>query len=79
MTQKVIKIGTSAAVVIPKEMLKDLQIKVGDSVALEVNKDRTVKIKPMGGRTPNRNERIAKLTLDFIDRYRNDLEALAKK
>ncbi len=79
MTQKVIKIGTSAAVVIPREMLKDLQIKVGDSVALEVNKDRTVKIKPTSGRTPNRNERIAKLTLDFIDRYRNDLEALAKK
>lgn len=78
MTQKVIKIGTSAAVVIPKEMLKNLGLKTGDNVHVEISKDRTVRIKPTGKHSLKRGERIAKLTLNFVDRYRKDLEALAK-
>ena len=48
MTQKIIKIGTSAAVVIPKKTLEDLEVKIGDNVELEVDKkSRRISIEPV--------------------------------
>ncbi|MBI2038973.1 MAG: AbrB/MazE/SpoVT family DNA-binding domain-containing protein [Candidatus Niyogibacteria bacterium] len=79
MTQKVLKVGTSAAVTIPKKSLKELGLKPGDKVTVEIDrKKRTVSIHSVRGIT-KRQERIAKLTFDFISRYRKDLEALARK
>ena len=37
MTQKVLKIGSSAAVIIPKKSLKELGLRPGDEVSLEVD------------------------------------------
>lgn len=78
MTQKVLKVGTSAAVIIPKASLLELGLKPGDFVTVEVNKRRRiVSIKPQT-KLSKRQEKIAELTLKFINRYRKDLEALAK-
>jgi antitoxin component of MazEF toxin-antitoxin module len=79
MTQKVLRVGTSAAVTIPKEALKDLGLKIGDRVRVQVDSDNislTV--------TPSiiESDHLAKTretTARFIERYRKDLEALAKK
>ena len=79
MTQKVIKVGDSAAVIIPKKSLKELGIRLGDEVSVEVNqRSKLVSIRPLD-KSSGRQQRIAELTYNFINRYRKDLEALAQK
>ena len=47
MTQKLLKVGTSAAVTIPKKSLKELGLKIGDEVRVAVDtKEKTVIIEP---------------------------------
>ncbi len=70
MTQKVIRVGTSAAIIIPKRTMLDRGIHIGDQVE--------VKVTPVKKLSPQ-DTKIAKLTLNFIERYRFDLEALANK
>ncbi|MEK7507492.1 MAG: AbrB/MazE/SpoVT family DNA-binding domain-containing protein [Patescibacteria group bacterium] len=78
MTQKVLKVGSSAAVTIPKKSLKDLGLKIGDSVRVEINqKSRTVSITPAVREIVD--EELVRWTKSFIKRYRPALEALAKK
>ncbi len=78
MARKVIKIGTSAGVTIPKEVLKEMDIKPGDEVVVEVDKENN-KISYMKKESSGkRGDRVAELTLDFIDRYREDLKRLAE-
>jgi antitoxin component of MazEF toxin-antitoxin module len=80
MTQKVLKVGSSAAVTISKEALKSLGVRVGDTVMVSLDGDRKVlSVSPTKKSTSRQDERIAKLTLGFIDRYRADLVALANK
>ncbi|OGF77095.1 hypothetical protein A3H65_00775 [Candidatus Giovannonibacteria bacterium RIFCSPLOWO2_02_FULL_45_14] len=83
MTQKVIKIGTSAAVVIPKEELKNLRLKIGDRVFVScdmVNRRFVISRKPIDlSIISERDLELIKWTRNFIGRYRKDLEALAKK
>ncbi|MDO8492315.1 MAG: AbrB/MazE/SpoVT family DNA-binding domain-containing protein [bacterium] len=85
MIQKVLKVGSSVAVTIPKNALLGLGIKAGDNVNLTVNeKTREVSFRPVVKRpkiknSDNHQEKIAALTLNFINRYRSDLESLAGK
>ncbi|MBI2635434.1 MAG: AbrB/MazE/SpoVT family DNA-binding domain-containing protein [Parcubacteria group bacterium] len=79
MTQKVLKVGSSAAVTIPKKSLEELGLKVGDRVAVEVDKKRKAVIVQPTKKLSVREGRVAELTLNFIDRYRKDLETLARK
>ncbi|MBI3305433.1 AbrB/MazE/SpoVT family DNA-binding domain-containing protein [Candidatus Parcubacteria bacterium] len=77
MTQKVLKVGTSAAVTIPKKSLQELGLKIGDRVAVEVHrKSRKVVIEPM---VRELDPALLEWTRKFINRYRPALEALAKK
>lgn len=83
MLQKVLKVGSSAAITIPKKSLEGLGMAIGENVHVVVNEQEgMVTIRPQRSLdVPNakkRHEQIAKLTLNFIDRYRKDLEALAK-
>lgn len=79
MTQKLLKVGSSAAVTIPKKSLKELGLKIGDEVRVAVDvKEKMVIIEP-ANQLSKADNKIAKLTLDFINRYRKDLEALARK
>lgn len=77
MTQKVLKVGTSAAVTIPKESLKELGLKIGDRVRLKVDvKRRMVSIEPIALRI---NAELLEWTNGFIRQYRAALNALAKQ
>ena len=79
MTQKVIKVGGSAAVIIPKKSLKELGLRFGDEVNVAVDyKNRSVSISSPT-KVSKHQEKISALTLGFINRYRKDLEALAHK
>jgi antitoxin component of MazEF toxin-antitoxin module len=79
MTRKILQVGSSAAVTIPTNALKALGIAVGDSVNVFLNAAKhTISIEPVNVKIESRNEKITSLTLNFVDRYREDLEALAK-
>lgn len=77
MTQKVLKVGDSAAVTIPKKSLAELGLKIGDQVIVEINKKkRVVLIEPVNKKI---DKEIIEWTRKFIEKYRPALEALAKK
>lgn len=78
MTQKVLKVGSSAAVTIPKDILRELGVRIGDSIALRFSKAKKAVVIELP-RESAQEQRIAHLTLNFIQRYRKDLEALARK
>jgi len=76
MTQKVLKVGSSAAVTIPKRSLAELGLKAGDRVVVEIDKKRrAVVIKP----AVKIDRELLAWTSRFIERYRPALEALARK
>jgi len=78
MAQKIIKIGSSIGITIPRKSAEELGLTVGDSVTLAVDAERKVfSIRPE--RESVRQKKITELTLNFIERYRKDLEALAGK
>ncbi len=80
MTQKVLKVGTSAAVIIPKKSLKELGLNIGDEVSVFIDRShRIVSIEPIQKEMNLRDKEILNWTKKFIDRYRPVLEALAKK
>lgn len=79
MTQKVLKVGSSAAVTIPKDILRELGVRIGDSIALHFNKTKKSVVIELPEKNTQEDQRIAHLTFNFIKRYRKDLEALAQK
>lgn len=79
MTQKVLKVGDSAAVTIPKESLKALKVKIGDKVVTTVSQDLGIMvIKSIKNDTPTDLEFIA-WTKVFLKQYGKSLKALARK
>lgn len=82
MTQKILKVGTSLAVTIPKNIQEGLEVGPGDFVETDFDKETkvfSVKKKTGTALVKGGKNRITKLTLSFIDRYRKDLEALRDK
>lgn len=76
MIQKVLNVGTSAAVTIPKRSLKELGLKIGDSVTVTLNPTtRRVYIEPA---TSVDKETIA-WARGFVEKHHSALKALAKK
>ncbi len=79
MAQKVIKIGKSAGIVIPKAMREEYGIQPGDTVDLRTE-DNGITIQPAAQATfTEEDKRVAKIADRFIRRYRSDIEALADK
>lgn len=82
MNQKVLKIGTSLGITIPKQAAESLRLRAGDSIRVDFSPENnllTVRPKLENSKGSVRRARIARLTSDFIERYRADLEALAHK
>lgn len=80
MLQKVIKVGNSAAITIPREFLNTAKINIGDHVHVELDEATgaivvSSKQKPFKGMSPD----IAQWTKKFIDKNRQALEELASK
>lgn len=81
MTQKIIKVGTSAAVTIPKKSLGELEVKIGDKVIVTIDrKKKVVVIEPVKKKTKKKiNTELIAWTDNFIEQYRSAFEALVKK
>lgn len=75
MIQKILKVGTSAAVTLPKHSLEELGVRIGDNVEVDVRGEAVI-VRAAKKRSA-RDKKITELTLNFIERYRKDLEALA--
>jgi len=76
MMQKLLKVGSSAAVTIPKKSLKELGLEIGDSVSLDIDvKAKQVVIKP----ALQVDTELIEWTDAFIKQYRTALKQLAKK
>ncbi len=77
MTQKVLRVGSSAAVTIPKKSLEELGLKIGDRITIDLDKkNKIVSFRPL---QKGVDKEVLQWTKKFIDRYRPALEALAKK
>lgn len=70
MTQKIIQVGGSAGVTIPRKTMKELGVKLGDEVK--------VTIEPVSS-ISKQDEQVAKLTAKFVNTYKSDLISLAKR
>lgn len=77
MIQKILKVGSSAAVTLTKQSLEGLGLRIGDEVEVNVA-DHAVVVRA-AKKQSSRDKKITDLTLNFIERYREDLEALADK
>ncbi|MDO8474533.1 MAG: hypothetical protein Q7S62_03270 [bacterium] len=77
MTQKVLQVGSSAGIIIPKKTLGELGLRIGDQVNLEANiKQKKLVIVPVSKTV---DKELLNWTRKFIDKYRSALEALARK
>lgn len=84
MLQKVIKVGNSAAVTIPKIILQETGLEIGDSVEVAgIKKPIKVEIIPRKTKVLRRGSGITKSFTrsvdEFIKTYRPVLEELAKR
>jgi antitoxin component of MazEF toxin-antitoxin module len=72
---KVITIGNSSGILIPKSQLAALGLKVGDTVEVSAapGKPNSLRV------TPAESAELADWTKSFLENYRPALEALAKK
>lgn len=69
MVQKVIKIGTSAGVTIPKRQLDELGLSIGDEVSIN--------IKPADGQ--KKHAQLMKEYDKFVEQYGQTLKNLARR
>ena len=77
MTQKVLKVGSSAAVTIPKKSLEELGLRTGDRVSVKIDRRlQRVSIEPIAKGV---NKELLDWTRKFIERYRPALEAVARR
>lgn len=77
MSNKIIKVGSSAAVTIPKKVLKSMSIDIGDNVFVSVDaKNRRFIIEPVVNF--KLEEEKGKRIDEFIRRYKKDLEKVSE-
>ncbi len=78
MIQKVLRVGSSAAVTIPKKSLIGLGIKIGDTITVYIDhKRRKISITPETKNVVDKE--LIQWTKSFMKQYKPALEALAKK
>jgi putative addiction module antidote len=79
MVNKVLRVGDSAAVTLPKQTLKEMGIMIGDKVVVTyLPEEQEIVIKPLKKPAGQVSDRVARLTTSFIDHYRDVLKELAK-
>ncbi|OGY97815.1 MAG: hypothetical protein A2855_02965 [Candidatus Liptonbacteria bacterium RIFCSPHIGHO2_01_FULL_57_28] len=76
MTQKVIKVGSSDAMVIPKDYMREMKLKTGNRIHISMDKDTGTLLVSKAENSSKDSVRTAELVMRFINRYRKDLEKL---
>ncbi len=79
MRQKVLRVGTSAAVTIPKKSLQELGLKIGDEVSVDIDrKMKSVIIRPEVDLSKE-DMKILDIGKKILEKYRADFRTLATK
>ncbi len=78
MIQKVLKVGSSAAVTIPKKSLDELNLKIGDSVIVSIS-GQEMNVRPYTKEGAIVGADTVAWAKNFIETYRPALEALKDK
>ena len=76
MTQKVIKVGSYDAMVIPKDYMREMKLKTGNRIHISMDKDTGTLLVSKAENSSKDSVRTAELVMRFINRYRKDLEKL---
>ena len=82
MKQKIIKIGNSAGIILPRELQKELGLKLGDSVAVEYNASSGFAVLAKDSPKEPKQEHVLELNdwlKKFNAKYKTALTDLAKK
>ncbi len=85
MIQKVLRVGTSAAVTVPKKSLHEAGIKIGDRISTVIKHApgrlavAISRLAPAPIELSPADERVLSVSKDLIERYRQDLASLAKR
>lgn len=79
MSQKVIVVGNSLAITIPKESARKLGLRAGSRIEMEVDARRKIGSFRSETVLSHADEHIARLTADFMRRYDKDLRELANR
>ena len=80
MSQKVIQIGSSVGITIPRAILEEMRVQVGDAVEVSAHPEQhVISIKPQKGGKAIANKDLVVWAEDAIKRYRPALDALADK
>lgn len=84
MLQKIVQVGNSAAVIIPKPLLEEMGLDVGDRIVVRTTR-RPLKVeivpkkKDLLGKGSGITKSFARSVDQFIQKYRPALEELAKR
>lgn len=79
MTRKIIKIGSSVGITLPKALLTQMGLSVGDAVVISEDKNTgCVSIEPEKKKYAPDKENV-EWAKEFVERYRPALEELADK
>ena len=80
MAQKIIKIGSSVGVTIPKDILEDMGLRVGDQVRMAASPEsQRITIETTHTKSDEIDSKLIAWTDTFIKRNRTLLERLSKK
>lgn len=79
MAQKVIQIGSSIGVTIPKDMAESLGFSVGEAVELRADGPGRAIIERQNAGAKESVAEAVKWAVAYIEKYRGDFEALADK
>lgn len=78
-TQKLYKNGNSVAVTIPKALLKELNLRDGSEVEVDIKGKELIVAPKKGVQTASVNVKFMKMVDQFINDHQDVLEELAKK
>jgi antitoxin component of MazEF toxin-antitoxin module len=79
MVNKILRVGDSAAITIPRSVLKEMGLSIGDKMVVTyLPNENEIVVKPLSTGATLVSDRVARLTAHFIDRYRGALKRLAR-
>jgi antitoxin component of MazEF toxin-antitoxin module len=79
MAQKIIKIGSSIGITIPKELLREIGLKAGQTVKVRAEGSERLVVEKLERPSLDQTRETIGWATDYVEKYRKDFEALADK
>lgn len=79
MELRVVQIGNSGGILIPKEARQGMGIRIGENVSAEFRGKKMIITNPKKNRTTSIDAKFAKIVDEFMDEHKDVLSELAKR